>query len=314
MEGTDREPAGALGPADPLLSAEASAPVPGTGWTELGLALMVTIWGINFTVVKRALMVFDPLAFNGLRFVFASVFVFVVLRARGQLQAPERRDLPRLLLLGLAGNALYQIAFILGLDRTRAGNASLILALVPVFVLVLGAVGGERHGARAWLGAAVSVLGVALVSGSALRMEGSASLSGDLILVGAALMWTVYTLGARQLIARYGSVQTTAWTLWAGAAGLIAVGAPGLLRQRWDAVGWAGWGGVFFSSFLSIGLAYLIWNRGVERLGGARTAVFSNMTPVVALAVSALWLDERLTPLSVAGAAMVVGGVMLVRD
>jgi drug/metabolite transporter (DMT)-like permease len=157
------------------------------------------------------------------------------------------------------------------------------------------------------------VVGVALVSASTLELEGTTTLVGDLIMVGAAVVWAAYTVGARPLIERYGSVQTTAWTLWVGAVGIFLIGVPSLLEQRWSAVGAAGWGGLLFSALFSIGLAYLIWYRGVERLGGARTAVFSNVTPVVALLTGALWLDERLTPLSVLGAALVIAGVMLVR-
>jgi multidrug transporter EmrE-like cation transporter len=76
-----------------------------------------------------------------------------------------------------------------------------------------------------------------------------------------------------------------------------------------DATAWAG---LLYSAFLSIGLAYLLWYRGVERIGGARTAVFSNVTPVVALITGWLWLGEALTPLGIAGAAMVLAGLMTV--
>lgn len=307
-------PTSALPEPDPLASAEAGAPVPAEGWTEASLAGMVVIWGINFSVVKWALEAFTPLAFNALRYLLASFAVFLVLRARGPVPLPRRQDVGLVLALGVTGNFVYQMAFIFGLDRTRAGNASLMLALVPVFVLLLGLRGGgERHGTSAWIGAGISVVGVALVSGAALRLEGPTTLIGDALMIGAAGIWAVYTIGSRSLIQRYGSVAPTAWTLWTGAAGLFLAGVPDLLRTRWGGIGAAAWGGLLFSSLFSIALAYLIWYRGVERLGGARTAVFSNLTPVVALATGALWLGERLTAASIAGAAMVLGGIMLVR-
>lgn len=275
---------------------------------------MVVIWGVNFAVVKRALGAFEPLAFNALRFAIAAAFVYAVLRRGGPLRVPERRDVPRILLLGLLGNVLYQMAFILGLDRTRAGNASVMLALTPVFTgLLSAALGHERTGIRAWVGAAVSVVGVALVTGGTLRFAG-ADFAGDLILVGAAATWAMYTVGARPLIARYGSVPVTAWTLWVGAVGLGVLGIPALLRQEWSGLGTAAWGGLAFSALFAIGLAYLIWYRGVERIGNTRTAVFSNLTPLVALSVGALWLGERPTALSLVGAALVLGGVMGVRS
>ncbi|CAN5264680.1 EamA family transporter [soil metagenome] len=275
---------------------------------------MVFIWGANFAVVKRALQVFEPLAFNALRFVIASALVYAVLRFTAGLGRPARADVPRIVLLGVVGNVAYQLCFILGLDRTRAGNAAVILALTPVLITLLSAARGhERPAPRAWLGVAVSVVGVAMVTGATPSLT-RRELSGDLILVGATVVWAVYTVGLQPLIARYGSVRPTAWTLWVGATGLLLLGTPELLRQRWSDIDLVAWGGLLFSALLAIGLAYLLWYRGVERIGNTRTAVFSNVSPIVALLVASVWLGERPAPLQLAGVALVLGGVMLVRS
>jgi drug/metabolite transporter (DMT)-like permease len=300
---------------DGTLSAEATGPVPPWGWTETALALMVFVWGVNFAVVKRALEAFDPLAFNALRYPIASAFVFVVLRAQGPLSMPERKDVPRIVVLGLLGNVVYQMAFILGLDRTLAGHASLMLALTPVFTAFLSAATGhERPGRRTWTGAALAVAGVGLVTGSALTFHADTRvLTGDLILLAASAAWALYTVGARPIVQKYGSVRTTAWTLWVGTLGLVAFGIPGLAGQDWDIVGAEAWGGLLFSALLSIGLAYLIWYRGVEKIGNTRTSIYSNLTPLVALATGALWLGERPGPLALVGVAVTLSGVLLVR-
>lgn len=300
---------------DGTLSAEATGPVPPWGWTETALALMVFVWGINFAVVKWALEAFDPLAFNALRYPIASAFVYVVLRAQGPLAPPERKDLPRILVLGLLGNVVYQMAFILGLDRTLAGHASLMLALTPVFTAFLSALTGhESPGPRTWGGALLAVVGIGLVTGSSFTFGGdSRVLAGDLILLGASLAWALYTVGARPVVQKYGSVRTTAWTLWVGTVGLVLLGGPALVRQEWDRVGAGAWGGLLFSAIMSIGLAYLIWYRGVEKIGNTRTSIYSNLTPLVALAFGAFWLGERPGLLALAGAAATLGGVLLVR-
>ncbi|HEX2211704.1 MAG TPA: EamA family transporter [Longimicrobium sp.] len=296
------------------LGAEATAPVPGWGWTETSLSLMVFVWGVNFAVVKHALDSIAPLAFNALRFVIASVLVYAVLRVRSELSLPDRRDVPRVVALGLLGNVLYQMCFILGLSRTAAGHASLILALTPVMTAFLSMLTGhERPGPRTWGGASLSILGIALVSGASIRVEGRSALVGDVILVTACIAWAVYTVGARPLVRRYGSVRTTAWTLWAGAVGLVVLGTPSLLRQDWDAVSAEAWGALAFSATFAIGLAYLIWYRGVERIGNTRTAIFSNLTPVVALFAGVILLHEKPSALALLGAALTLGGVMIVR-
>lgn len=297
------------------MGAEATAPVPGRGWTEAALAVMVLVWGVNFAVVKHALEDFDPLAFNALRFSIASVLVLGVLRAQGPLALPDRRDLPRILLLGLVGNLVYQLCFILGLDRTRAGTAAVVLALTPLITAFLSMLTGqERPGGRTWAGAALSIVGVVLVSGAGVRMEGADALIGNLILLAACFAWALYTVGARPLVQRYGSVPTTVWTLWTGAVGLLVVGTPALARQDWAAVRPAAWGGLAFSATFAISLAYLIWYRGVERIGNTRTAIFSNLTPIVALFAGAVLLGEHPSAVALTGVALTLGGVMVVRS
>lgn len=296
------------------VGAAAAAPVPAWGWTEAALAVMVLVWGVNFAVVKHALGAFAPLAFNALRFCIASVFVLLVLRVRRGLILPRREDVPRIVLLGLLGNVIYQLCFIIGLSRTQAGTASLILALTPVLTALLSTLTGHEHpGPRTWLGAAVSIGGVALVTGTGISRQGPDALVGDLILVGASFAWAAYTVGARPVVRRYGSVATTAWTMWVGTIGLVAVGSSALREQRWD-VGWEAWGGLLFSAFFAIGLAYLIWYRGVEKIGNTRTAIFSNLTPVVAMLAAAVLLHERPTAWALLGAALTLTGVMVVRS
>lgn len=281
-------------------------------WAEAGLVLMVLIWGLNFVVAKWAMAVIDPLGFNAIRHVIASVFMASVLLVRGERGLPARADIGRVVALGIVGNVVYQTTFVIGLNRTNAGNAAVILALVPIFVLLLQN-RRDRIAGAAWVGALMSVAGVALVSGGSLASIGRDGIAGDLILVGAAAVWAIYTIGAQPLIERYGPIRTTAWTLWVGSTGLLFLGIPGLMQQDWSQVTPAAWGGVLFSSVFSIGVAYLLWYTGVQQLGGAHTAVFANLPPIVALAAGAIWLGEEITGYSVIGAAMVVGGVLLVR-
>src|SRR5688572_123554 len=92
---------------------------------HFALLFMVVIWAVNFSVAKVALEALSPLAFNALRFPMAAALLYLVLRMRGGIPLPTRAELPRVLALGLLGNLMYQMFFIFGLDRTRAGNASL---------------------------------------------------------------------------------------------------------------------------------------------------------------------------------------------
>jgi drug/metabolite transporter (DMT)-like permease len=280
------------------------------------LFLMVLIWAFNFSVVKAALAELPPLAFNALRFPLASLVVLAALRWRGSVPLPRREHRLRIALLALLANVVYQVFFIFGLDRTRAGNASVLLAGTPVLTALFSAwAGHEQLSGRAWVGVGGAVIGMALivVSGGGELGFGVETVAGDLLMIGASLAWALYTVGARDVIAEYGPVPVTAWTLWIGSLGLLVLGAPALARLDWGAVSLAAWGGVAYAGGLGIGLAYLIWNTGVHRIGNTRTAMYSNLVPVVALLVAWAWLGEQPLPWQVVGAAVIIGGITLAR-
>jgi drug/metabolite transporter (DMT)-like permease len=285
--------------------------------TDVGLLLLTLIWGVNFTVVKGAMELIPPMAFNALRFPVASLVVYLVLRAQGPLTLPRREDIPWLLLLGVAGNGIYQIFFIQGLSGTTAGNSALLLATVPVWTALLSSAMGEGQLPRAvkW-GIGITFTGILLIIGGgqkALTLGGS-TLLGDALALGSAILWSLYTVGSHRLITRYGSVAVTAWTLWLTTLFLIPLGIPDLTRLAWQDIPWlAGWGAVVFSGSLALGLSYLLWYRGVQRLGSARTAAYSNLVPVVALVAAWIFLGEVPAPLQALGAAVVLSGIILAR-
>ena len=284
--------------------------------TDLALIVLSVIWGVNFSVIKIALREFDPLAFNGLRFVLASLTLLVFLSLRGAVPFPERRHWRRVVFLGLLANVVYQLLFIYGVDRTLAGNAGLVLATTPVWTLILAsALGSEHHGFPVWGGVMATLGGMVLVvlGGEGSVGSGEGTLAGDLMLVLAAITWAAYTVGTQDLTRTYGALAVTSWTLWVGTIGLVAIGAPSLWSMDLDTVSRVGWFSIAYSGVLAIAVAYLIWNYGLEHIGGPRTAAFSNLVPVVALVAGALWLGEDPGLTQIVGAVIIIAGVWIAR-
>jgi drug/metabolite transporter (DMT)-like permease len=67
------------------------------------------------------------------------------------------------------------------------------------------------------------------------------------------------------------------------------------------------------SGVLALSVSHIIWYTGVQRLGSARTSVYSNLVPVVAMAIAAVWLREPIGAAKIAGAALVLTGLLLTR-
>jgi drug/metabolite transporter (DMT)-like permease len=283
----------------------------------VALSALVCIWAFNFSAAKFALGDFAPLAFNGIRFILASAFIFVFMKLSGQTKLIlERRYWPVLIGLGILGHVVYQVMFIFGLDLTRAGNASLMLAMSPVFITLISvAARQERVGWVAWAGVVVSFAGVALVvrGGAQAFAFGADTVRGDLLVLAAAAGWSAYTVGSAPLVRRYGALPVTAATLWVGSLGLVLVSIPSLISQPWSAVSPVAWAAVIYSGIFAIGAAYLLWYYCVRRLGSTRTGVYSNAIPIVALLIAWLTLGEVPTWLQGLGAAGIVCGAVLAR-
>src|SRR5205823_13748986 len=118
--------------------------------------VVVSTWASTFVVTKAAFAEVSPLAFTFVRFALITVLAFGVMavRGRGRLEGVRRADLPRFVVAGVAGYTLYQLGFVLGLDRTSPFSNSLLIAMVPFFTMVFLAARGERPRRRGWVGLA----------------------------------------------------------------------------------------------------------------------------------------------------------------
>lgn len=283
------------------------------GAADLGMLLVVLIWGINFTVTKGVFPRFPPLAFTGLRFLVASALLWPLARwVEGSAPLPPGA-LRRLVILGVVGNTLYQAGFIMGLERTTASNSALILAAMPSMVALLAAVLRlEPVRPRVLGGVLIATLGVILVVAARGEGFGAGSAAGDLLTLGAVVCWAGYTLGLRT-VSDVSPLRVTAVTTIAGAPGLLLLGLPQLIAMDWNRVGLEGWGAFAYATMLSLIVAYLIWNRSVQVVGPSRTVVYMCLTPVIAVISAALFLGERPRPLQGVGAALIITGVVLTR-
>lgn len=281
---------------------------------DLGMLAVALIWGLNFSITKGAFDRFPPLAFTGVRFAIASLLLLPLVR---RLEGPQRLDrsvVLRLAVLGVVGNTLYQLAFISGLARTTASNSALILASMPSIVaLVAAGLGIEQVRPRVLFGVLVASVGVVVVIAARGEGFGGGSLAGDLLSLAAVLCWAGYTLGLRRMPEGVSPLRVTAITTVAGAPGLVAAGLPEMLAMEWGAVGAPGWAALGYATFFSLVLAYLLWNRSVQAVGASRTVVYMCLTPLIAVAGAAVMLGETIRPLQVAGAALILGGVVLTR-
>jgi drug/metabolite transporter (DMT)-like permease len=283
---------------------------------DLLLLTVIAIWGFNFAIIKVVYADLNPIAFNALRFVVASLVMALVLKLRGESFKIDPEDLKSLLWLAVVANAAYQFLFVIGLSKTRAGNAGLLMALTPVFAYIVGVLGRrERFNPKVLFGIALSFSGVTLIilMGSA-QVSFGATWRGDLLMMGAAFCWGWYTGASTALLAKYGALRLTVLAMMLGTAIILPLSLPWVTRQNWAAVSGRAWAGFFYSTLLAIVYSYCVWAYALKKIGVSRTAVFSNLTPIVALFGGWLLLREMPTAFQLIGVFCVLTGVLIVRS
>ena len=283
-------------------------------WADAGALLAVFVWGMSFPVLKGLMTVMRPLTLMVARGLVSCLVLAIALRRTGGWRAPTAEDVPALLAAGLIGFTVNQMFYSWGLHLTTASHSGLIFTITPLFVSGMSqALGHVRLGRLDMLGLALGVMGAGLIIGwPASGAAGGASVLGDLLTVGAAITWGVWTILAAPILQRRGTLAGTFWITLTGTLGLVPFALPGLLGQDWRLPWWA-FVGVIYAGAAGGALGSLLWYAAVRRLGAARTAIYANMESFFAVLAAALLLGERVAVTSLVGGAAVVAGVLLTR-
>lgn len=287
---------------------------PGVWLTELSLVAMALIWGVNYSVVKFGASLVDPLAYNGVRVALAAALLSLIVAIERE-PLPPARTILTLLALGVLGNGVYQFLFIEGIARTRASDAALVVAATPAFVALIGrARGVERITPRGVLGIVLSIAGIGLVVLGTTRLtDGRASLIGDLLVLAGSLAWAMFTVLLKPHTEQLSGMQVSAFTMVGGALALVAIATPSISRADWGAFPAIGWAAFAYSTVFALVIAYYFWYRGVRVIGPTRTAVFSNLQPVIAMLMAWALLHETPTAWQTVGAVSIMTGLLLTR-
>jgi drug/metabolite transporter (DMT)-like permease len=273
----------------------------------------MVLWAGNFIVVKAAITVLPPIGFALIRFGLASLTLLALLRWReGSIGLP-RRDIVPIALLGALGFGVYQSLWASALSTISPGDSALLIAATPVLTALLAVVAGsDVLTAGKLVGALVSFAGVAIVIGAD-RLDLGASLVGDLLTLGAAACFAVYTAFGAPILARHSALRTTTWAIIFGTLFLAIPGLLELATTDLSRVGPGPLGGVLYSAFLSAGVSNVVVFHAVWLLGPTRVTAFQFLVPGFAVVLAALFLGDPIRLAQVVGGAIIALGVVVTR-
>lgn len=286
---------------------------PKTG--DLFLIASVFAWGVNFPIAKFVLEFMPPVVFSATRYFSASAILFAMVLLSGQSLRLSWREAGELLIIGLLGIALFQGGWAYGLNLTTASKASILVATAPIFATLIVSFRGERTSVLGWSGILLSLLGVAVIinnSFSEFTIRGG-NVWGDLLIIGAAFVWAVYTVVSGPMVQRRGPLFVTAWAMLFGATILFLIDVPAMLHTDYAAIPLVGWLAWSATALLGAALAFVWYCAGITRLGVARGMAYSFAIPVIAITTSVVFFGESFSFVQICGVVVVFAGIHLTR-
>jgi drug/metabolite transporter (DMT)-like permease len=283
-------------------------------WSLIAALTTMLIWGVNFAVSKFVLEGIGPGPFMFFRFALLPVLGLTLLaiafRGRLALTRPRRADVPRFVACALIGHAVHIGAVLYGMNLSTAFSSSLVLTTGPLFTLgILAAVGAERLRAGQLVGTAVACAGMALFLSEKFVGGFAHAGFGDLLLLVAALCFSLYTVLVQPLVQRYGPLIVLSHTLVIAAPLCLLVSIPSLAGLDPARLTPGIWVGMLWALVMSSFLGWLMWTWVNAVRGVARSAPFAYLMPPIAGIVAWLTLGESFTWLKVFGAALTMAGV-----
>jgi drug/metabolite transporter (DMT)-like permease len=283
-------------------------PLPVAAWLVLCL-----IWGSTWLFIKLGLADLPPVSFAGIRFVVASAVLWAIIAIR-RTPLPKRvRAWGYLALTGfLAFSANYGLLF-WGEQRTSSGLAAVLQATIPAFGLVVAHVllPSDRMTPPKVLGVALGIAGVAVIFSDGTALAGKDALRGGIAIVAGACAVAFSNVLVK---ARGGSfdplilaaVQMTFGLVPLVVAGYVFEGSPFTFHWTPRAVL-----SVLYLALVGSVVAFLLFYWLLRRMDVTKVLLISLVTPVLAVALGAAALGERLGARAFLGAAMILGGVFL---
>ena len=268
----------------------------------LALAAVTAVWGVTFVQVKDAVAIYPLFAFLAVRFAIAAAVLAVP--AAGRLRSLGRHGW----LAGASLGLLLALGYALqtaGLDRTTVSSAGFITGLYVVFTPLLGLVlFRTRVGGAVWVGVALAVAGLAMLSG-----VGAGDPVGDLLVLGGSAAYSLQIALMERYAPRYDPVAFTQAEMLAAFAGFAAVAVA--LGQVEVPRGWTVWGALLVTGIFASALGFLVQTWAQRRTSATRTALAFALEPVWA-GLFGFWLaGDRLGVIGWGGCAVIMAGILV---
>ncbi len=278
------------------------------------LTAVALIYSVNFSVTKAVTPAYVlPFGLVGLRVIFGSALLWIFHRLAVREPVANRRDYFLLFLCGQCGIAINQLLFVKGLSITNPINASLLITITPILVMLISAIVLRERLTRTkigglLLGATGTVL---LLSGKDFTFN-THTLAGDLLLLASTVFFSIYLVLVKPLSARYQATTITKWAFLFGAIPVIPFGMPQIRMVDWTHLPAGVWAALAFIILGATFLVYLLNNWTLQHVTPSVVGIYIYLQPVLASLIAVGLGKDLLTVDKVLFGIVILAGVYLV--
>lgn len=282
-------------------------------WALAAILATVIFWGYSFVSTKIVLRELPPVTIAFFRQIIAASILVILLVVKKWFVKMPLKDILLLTASAFFGIVLYFLFENIGLKYTTASNASIIVAAVPIFTLVTESLFYKfKITARVTLCVFVSVIGVFLVifENGSLDFSNN-SLRGNLLMLGAMIVWVIYTIICKSFSDRYRGIVVTTYQMIASAILFI----PFIVNEipQWNGLSAYSMVNLLYLGLFCSALAYYLYNFAVKNLGPTVSSMFLNLIPVVSIIGGVLILKESVSFLQTGGMLLIMLSLIFVR-
>lgn len=277
----------------------------------LALILANMIWGAAPPIFKWALSDIHPYTLALLRFTIPPLIMFPFVRSQLKI---NKKDYLNIFFAGFLGITINIAFFFHGLLKAPSINAALIASSAPIFLVLYSLIFMKREKPKKKLitGSLIGLIGVIIVLGAPLILDGKIAAVGNLYFLFAMLGSASAVLIMRRIMKRNNPYAVTFWTFITGSIGFVPlfiqeVGTYGFLPN----INLHGILGLSFGIFLSSLVAYFMQTYALKYLSAADVGIFTYIDPVITILVAAPLLGEFPDATFVVGSVLVILGILM---
>lgn len=281
----------------------------------VALLLIATIlWGGNFVIGRAVANDLPPFTLAFFRWCVALiVFLPITYTAIKREWSQIRKHWAIVLVLGFTGVASFNTLVYIALHYTTSINASLMNMLTPVIIYILSFIFlKEKLNRNQIIGTTISFLGVMIIitNGSIESLQNFSFNKGDIIVIFAVLLWSIYSLLVKQYAKELPGHSTFLVSIVVGIIMLL----PFYIHETLTSTMVIHWSStsifaILYTGILASIVAFISWNTGVVKLGANRAGIYLNFIPVFASIFAVLFIGENILLSQVIGGLLVVAGV-----